>query len=274
MLVYNYMEGSWSFFIDSYTCFGPFQKNPTFTWNQLTEQTWENFNYSWENPTGQAYAPELAAGNQQGFIMGLDSQITPDSSLYISGITNLGYALQIGSPNHNLEVGQFISFKGMQPATDPTVSVLGSLVWKIIAVIDENQIVVENSNFSAIPVFAPTYFGEMLILPNVDLVSRRYSFGVGEGYQTRLVRTDFFVDRDETGSFSVEIFVDEDSSLGVYYRGFDSSRASHRFEFGQNMEARLQFDCGADVSVSYCSSTTSKCTIRSRPPPILCFMLY
>ncbi len=110
ILIYNYLDGSYSFFNDSFTCFGYYQPFNDTTWNDLNKVKWGEFPYPWNNGDVQSDFPEIVAGNQQGFVFRRVNGgpiMNSDPSFYISGASQAATCI-ITSPDHNLLEGQII----------------------------------------------------------------------------------------------------------------------------------------------------------------------
>ncbi len=102
-LVYNYENDSWAIFTDSLTCFGNFQSPIARTWAGSKGIKWSQANFPWLDIPTQF--PALIAGNQQGYVMYLSSNLQPkttnDETLTIQNITgNTTTPTVITSPFH------------------------------------------------------------------------------------------------------------------------------------------------------------------------------
>jgi len=107
MLVYNYREGTFSYFNDSFTALGYIQalvpgSNADLTWTNAL-MSWESANFQWISPIEDAQVVRIVGGNQQGFVELLSNDVPNDDSLFISNITIVNGSAQIFSPNHNLQ---------------------------------------------------------------------------------------------------------------------------------------------------------------------------
>ncbi len=112
VLVFNYETKNWSFFDDTFTCFGYFYLfDVGKTWNDLTDPWPDYSKYSVAGGVTQEGKETAIAGNQQGFVFELEQTGSQnDPSLYISAITlnaTSPYTV-ITSPNHNLPDGTWI----------------------------------------------------------------------------------------------------------------------------------------------------------------------
>lgn len=121
VLVFNYETKNWSFFDDSFTCFGYFYLfNTGYTWNDLPLQ-WPNYSTDTvANGVTQEGKETVVAGNQQGFVFMLEQTGAQNSpSLYINSITLSAappYTI-INSPNHNLIDGTWIKLTQVNGVT-------------------------------------------------------------------------------------------------------------------------------------------------------------
>lgn len=121
VLVFNYETKNWSFFDDTFTCFGYFYNYKTgYTWNELTNK-WPTYSTeSVSNSVTQEGTETISAGNQQGFVFKLEQTGSQnDPSLYISAITLSAtppYTV-ITSPNHNLPDNSWIKLTNIVGVT-------------------------------------------------------------------------------------------------------------------------------------------------------------
>jgi Ubiquitin-activating enzyme E1 FCCH domain len=118
-LVYNYENDSWAIYTDSLTALGNFQTQSALTWED-SDFTWDEADFTWN--TAPTSFPALVGGNQQGFVMYLGSNLTPqvsnDITLSITNIAGNGSnPTVITSPNHNLVSGEVISISDIPIGT-------------------------------------------------------------------------------------------------------------------------------------------------------------
>lgn len=110
VLVYNYDNGSWSIYNDSFTCFGRWQKRSDYTWATLPYESWSQWTNAWGDPRSQSFFPNIIAGNQKGLVLVLDNTSFNEESMDLEGITNAAPAV-FTIPNHNLKINQFVRIK-------------------------------------------------------------------------------------------------------------------------------------------------------------------
>lgn len=121
VLVFNYETRNWSFFDDTFTCFGYFYNVKTgYTWNDL-DQPWPTYQgMSVANSVTQEGSETIIAGNQQGFVFKLEQTGSQNSpSLFIEDITLSATApyTVIISPDHNLPDGTWIKLSAIVGVT-------------------------------------------------------------------------------------------------------------------------------------------------------------
>lgn len=115
VLVYNYDTKNWSYFDDTFTCFGfLYPTNSIQTWEDLTEP-WASYgNITWDSGTASSGFETPIAGNQQGYVFALEQ--TSGSNSPSLSITNI-VGSTVTCTNHNLKVGQWITLSGVTGTT-------------------------------------------------------------------------------------------------------------------------------------------------------------
>lgn len=105
-ILYNYREGTWGIFNESYTTYGTFRKQTGLTWATIGQvyPTWQAWTVPWSAGSSTLLQPLVIAGNQQGFVMVRDQGTGEASSLYIQSFSGNN----IISPDHGLNDGDFI----------------------------------------------------------------------------------------------------------------------------------------------------------------------
>ena len=96
ILVFNYKTGSWAFNDDSITAFGYYyaQAASAITWSSL-DVTWDNNEVSWDSGTSQSLNEQVIAGNQEGFVFIVDSNVAVNApALSITNITLTNEAVE------------------------------------------------------------------------------------------------------------------------------------------------------------------------------------
>lgn len=207
ILVYNYVDGSFSFFNDTFTCFGFYQSTVDRIWKP-NPTPWSSANYPWVSPQSQSEFPSVVGGNQQGFVEILMRQVTNDDAYYMTNATIGAGFIEITSPNHTLGVGTFIFVSNCSGITN-----FSGGIYKITKVVDANKFQVDTTEVIPVPGGAFTGNGTFSVISNISILTKRFNPWIQEGAQVRLGYIDFYFDRTATGAVSVDLFLNEDDSL-------------------------------------------------------------
>lgn len=118
LLLYNYRNDSWAIFDDSFTAFGYFEQQASETWANQT-QTWEQSNQTWNSGADIKQFKQVIAGNAEGFIVILDSNLSNNiGNLAITNIATVGANTQLTVINHMLNDSvDFVYLYNIQGAT-------------------------------------------------------------------------------------------------------------------------------------------------------------
>lgn len=228
MLVYNYVDQSFSYFNDSFTCFGYFQSRNDVLWRTVSiplaptePPLWSAANFLWVNPQSQSEFPSVVGGNQQGFVETLMEQVGNEDSLYITNAVPSATFVRITSPNHNLGEGDFIKITKctgiMNFEADPAAIPPIDGIYKIINYVNANQFDVDVTPLtSRVPPLLPsgmfTGKGTMTVVSNINILTKRFNPWIQEGAQVRLGYVDFYFNRTDFGKVTVDLYINEDDS--------------------------------------------------------------
>lgn len=205
VLVYNYLDGSWAEFDDSFTCFGYWQRFSDITWAQLG-RSWESSNFSWNSGVLQARYPDVIAGNQRGFVV-VYSQLQNlgqnSPSLPISNITNA--TRLINCPNHNLVNGDYILITSVSGTTGLNNNIF------LVTQATVNTFVLDQGTLSG------TYTGSGLIthLPNIFIQTKEFNPFYENGTSVRVNYVDIYTDRTTDGEFNCSFFTSSNNSVPI-----------------------------------------------------------
>lgn len=216
VLVYNYLDQSYSFFNDSITCFGTYQPFNDTTWADLAVQ-WQNFPYAWSSGQLQSDFPLIVAGNQQGFVFKNynSGDISNAPSLTITAATQANPAV-ITSTNHNMSTGTIIQITGVVGMTQ-----LNGNIYRVsmpttntfqIQTLDSsgNWITVNSTGFTA-------YIsgGFITIRNNFNITTKRFNPFLQEGDQIRIQWVDLFLEEASTTVFTMNVYLDENPNTAL-----------------------------------------------------------
>ena len=213
VLVYNYLDGSYSFFNDSLTCFGNYQPFTDTTWSQVNI-AWTKYDKAWDSGELQSDYPEICAGNQQGFVFNNynSGDIANENSLFISGATQ-AIPCVITSPNHNLSDGTVIEISGVSGMTqlngniyqvnDVTQTTFSLYFWNTGNTPPKWE-EVDSTAFGAY-----TGSGLITVINNINITTKRFNPFLEAGDQVRLQWVDLFLEASATVQITLSIFLDE-----------------------------------------------------------------
>ena len=229
VLVYNYINQTYAIFNDSFTCYGYYQKTTNNIWSSYSQvqNTWGNSNFAWNSGVAQARYPDVAAGNQQGFVEQLNQQTGNGISLAINAITPAvaGSPVIITSKDHNLVDGQFVKFSGIMGTGIPNPSALNNTVYRVRVTDPATGIANQDSftlqlapNFDQVELLpGGTYIGggRITVFNNLTILTKVFAPFYEQGGQVRLGYIDFLLDRTDRGALACNIFIDESNSISI-----------------------------------------------------------
>ena len=214
VLVFNYLDGSWSEFDDCFTCFGYWQKFSDVTWAQLPV-SWQSKTSAWNSAVLQGRYPDVIAGNQRGFVvvfsqLQLNGQNCP--SIPISDITTA--TRTITAPNHNFTNNQYVMFTGITgvSSTSTVVGAPNNIIYKISSATASTFVV--DPVDPLLDIWSGTYTGGGLIIhiPNIAIRTKEFNPHFEEGKSMRLNYIEMYMDRTTRGQITAEFFTDDNTS--------------------------------------------------------------
>lgn len=217
VLVYNYLDGSYAFFNDSFTCFGQYQPFNDTTWADLNRQ-WQATPTPWDSGQFQSDYPLIVAGNQQGYVFSEINRgpIENAFSLDIIGVTQANPGV-ITSVNHNLSEGTIIKIDNVIGMTQ-----LNTNIYRVSKPITTNTFIIQtldvNGNFIDVDTTAFTAYttgGNIKIRNNFLIETKRFNPYLKDGDQLRLQTVDFFVETNNDLAFTCTVFLDENDNTSV-----------------------------------------------------------
>ena len=195
VLSYNYKNGTWAVFKDSFTCFGYYQFIDDTTWAQLDYDSWEVWNDPWNTSNLQSDFETIIAGNQQGYtVLLVRDKGDNDEFLQITDISGT----TITSIDHNLETGDYVQIKNAQGSTGINDEIV--------------YVTRQTSNTFTINITpGGTYSGGGTLkrISNPNIVTKRFNPFIQGGIGFNCPYIDFFVDKTTNGEFSVDLMVNE-----------------------------------------------------------------
>lgn len=206
ILSYNYRNGTWAFFKDSFTCFGYYQELGDLTWATVGEEygDWAHWNNPWGSPLNQSAFPFVIAGNQEGFVFIINSGLSSNAqSLYITDMNSGTEELTV--INHNLMEGDYVL---VEDATG--ITSLNDTVYQVQEVVDTDTIILDTT-------FTGTYSGggTLTRISNLHILSKQFNPGTPVGQLFRVPYIDFLLNRTTDGEISVDYLIDTASGDSI-----------------------------------------------------------
>lgn len=214
-LVYNYENDSWAIFTDSLTCLGNYQSQTSRRWNDKPSTAWQNANYPWlQRP---ALFPSIIGGNQQGFVLYLDEQVSSQVSLTINAITfNTTTPTVITSYSHNLQTGQVIQVNDIPAATgfaSLNLQKFGIVrldadsfeLWKYDPTTGEFTIPQLDASGAYIG------GGQIAVRDGFSIVSKKFNF-LDQGQAVQIGYLDILMDTTSNGAMTLNTYIDYDDN--------------------------------------------------------------
>lgn len=213
LLVFNYLDGSWAEFDDSFTCFGTWQKVQDTTWAALT-QSWQSRQTAWNSQAFAAKYPDVIAGNQRGFVFVISqlqglTQNVPSLEISQITITTVTDAT-ITVPDHNFVNGDYILITDAIGVTNFNGRIF------LVTVLTVNTFEIHTSVADNLP-FSGTYAGGGLIthLPNITIQTKQFNPFYEKGDSVRLNYIDIYCDRTQLGEFTAQFFTNSNTTQSL-----------------------------------------------------------
>jgi hypothetical protein len=203
VLVYNYLDGSWAEFDDTFTTFGYWQKFNDITWAMIN-RPWETTSYSWNSQVLQARYPDVIAGNQRGFVV-VFSQLQElgqnSPSLEISNIVGN----VVTCPDHNLINDAYILITGSTGFTS-----INNQIFRVVNA--------TSTTFGLDPAVAGVgYTGGAVVthLPNIAIQTKQFNPFYETGKSVRVGYIDLYADRTTDGQIQAGFYTNSNTSVPV-----------------------------------------------------------
>lgn len=201
-LQYNYRDGSWSQFYESYTTYGLFRKSSGLTWATVGQiyPSWSSWDVPWNAGTNTVFQPDVIAGNQQGFIMIREEGTDEGFSLAIQNIAGS----VVTCPNHNLNNGDYIIINNVKGDVGSQVN------GKIFSVVNSGI-----NSFTLNPLIdAAVYQGggeiQRMYVPFIQ--TRQFPVFWEAARKTRIGAQQYLLTKTDDGEIELLIFLSQNSS--------------------------------------------------------------
>jgi len=235
VLTYNYVNDSWGINDDSFTTFGYYLLQtgaPGATWGSTTTPWGQNLSLwnSTSNATNSVKSRKIIAGNQEGFVCIIDSDVTSNASmLQINNFVTTGISgvFTVYCTNHNLSLGDYFSLSNMNGMTF-TDSIGNVLINPVGIIISDTVNLMTTNSFQAqfldtelkAVVITGSYLGggTMARISQIDILTKQYNFYTPDDRNIFIPKIDFLVDRTNIGEILADYFVSS-TSLSITSEG-------------------------------------------------------
>ena len=201
-LLYNYREGTWAIFNESYTTYGNVRLTEGTIWSSLVLPfTWSSWNTPWSSGSSEQLQPLVIGGNQQGFIMIREGKETDeDTSLYIKSASGS----TITSPDHGL-TEDYIVISGC----------LGSYGQSVNGKVFKASYVTDNTFVIDPAVGSGTYIGGGVItrLYQPYIQTKQFPVAWDMGRKTRIGVQQYLLSTTKKSQITLLIFLSQNDSL-------------------------------------------------------------
>jgi len=205
LLVYNYVNDSWSKFDETITVFGYLEQTDADIW-KYDYQTWREDSSTWNDGIRSKNSRRTICGNQKGFIHYIypDSNFN-DAALYVTNLScNDAVAtdsvLIVTSESHNLKSGDFIEISSCSGV------VFEEGVYKVNERIDADSF-----NIILRPKIDETYFsgeyiggGLVARVSQIKIKSKEWNPYLKSGSGVNLSEINFYVTKEKLGQLTVD----------------------------------------------------------------------
>jgi hypothetical protein len=213
VLLYNYENGTWAIFKNSFTCFGSHITETDWIWDNVGI-IWDECDVIWDDARAQSNNPTTLAGNQQGYIFALDlvgeNAINGNSiSLSIESMTTGVSSSVFTSVNHNLEPEDIVQLHDLTGTAE--ITALNSGIYRVgTASYTADTFTLQTQTYGNVGV-AGTYYGAGKVTPidNFEVVTKSFNPYVASDRYVRFNRADFLLSTDDETTAVVQTYVDK-----------------------------------------------------------------
>ena len=201
--LYNYRENNWATFDENYTHYGNFRPSSGQTWATLPYDTWSEWLNPWNYGGQDERFPSIIAGNQQGFVLIKDENITEGNSNYIQSIASD----VITSPNHCMNELDYIDISGMT----------GTVGLELNGTIQQVRAPITSDTFTIDLETTGTYLGGGLFkrINNIDVRTKQFPLFWSNSRKCRIKAQKYLLDNEPDGQCIVRLFTNQTSGYAT-----------------------------------------------------------
>lgn len=205
VLLYNYRNDTWAFNDDCITVFGYFEQQQGLVWANAN-QPWFQVNAAWQAGTLQSNFRQIIAGNQQGFVFIVATNIGRNAAVtQITNITVAGGYLAVQIIDHTLAVGDYLLFENFAAPSDVT---LNGTILQVVDFIDPIAMTTSKDwvRFALPLLYIGPYVGGATVtrVSILDIVSKQWNPYLSRGQGCFIQRIDFAVQNTPSTEITVD----------------------------------------------------------------------
>jgi hypothetical protein len=212
-LLFNYTEGNYAILEESYTAYGIYRESQPFTWENNPWGGWDQAGQAtWESGFNLARFPEIACGNQQGFISIRTNGTQESKSLTIRSITTATKIFEV--PDHGLQANWYVRVEDCLGVTEAN-----NLIGRIASTPTKDTIELE---FVPDITLTGTYGGAGVLrrIPNFEVYTKQFPNFWANGRKMRVSNIRTLTDTTSDGKYILQIFSSQS-------QGVDSTNYSY-----------------------------------------------
>ncbi len=219
ILVYDYINQTWSYNDDTVTAFGYYFQQLNIAWQDFSN-SWEDSDLVWRDPSLQSKFRTIIAGNQQGFTFLTNSALNTNSpTQFITNMSFVNRVVTITSIDHNLPNGSYVQFSSIND-TGTIGTIMNDNIYQVNTLTSSTFFVI----VSAVPTGVYSGKGNFSRVSEIEILTKQYNFYNKIGQNIAVSRVDFLVDRTATGQLSVD-FINSTSDANLFNESVISGAA-------------------------------------------------
>lgn len=203
LLVYNFVDQTWSTADQSITAMGQWQSRVSRTWATLPYPSWSVWADPWNTGVNQAEFRLTIGGNQQGFMFIINAeQPSNDFTMQVDNAEPdaTGVNVLITSQAHNFTTFDFVKFETMAGLTN-----INGRIFRVTDTLGygSNEFTIQVEPEQEI---TGNYLGGGTItrVSSPEIMSKQYDFSTNQGVNTAVVKIDYLVDKTDNGEVQTE----------------------------------------------------------------------
>jgi len=197
LLIYNYVNGTWARWDDSFTAFGYFYQKTDTVWQDIFS-TWVEYDATWDAAVEYQQNRNVVAGNQEGYVVMLLQDFDVNAqSLTVTNITIAGNTATFTVLDHNLNPEDFIDILDLNGITGFVTG-----IYQVSTIPTANTFTVIVDGWGGIY----TGGGTLFRVSRIDILSKQWNPFINNGRSLYINYIDFCVHRTPDGQITVDYF--------------------------------------------------------------------